>query len=199
PGQVRYRGSAHTIHRVVRLLGFRGLRIPHGMPIDSSVISPKDVFAGYLMLDAWIGNQDRHHENWGVIITPTGEVFLAPTFDHASSLGRNETDANRAKRLATRDVGFGLERYVERAQTPLYESETSPTPLTTLGAFLGAARFSPKASKVWLDRMMAIPDTEIVSIFERIPRTLISDVAIEFAIKMLQLNRARLAKAGVSL
>jgi hypothetical protein len=26
-----------------------------------------DVFVGYLLLDAWIGNGDRHHENWGIV------------------------------------------------------------------------------------------------------------------------------------
>jgi hypothetical protein len=39
---------------------------------------------------------DRHHENWGVVVMTDeyGETSfsLAPTFDHASSLGRNESD-----------------------------------------------------------------------------------------------------------
>jgi hypothetical protein len=45
------------------------------------------------MLDAWIGNGDRHHLNWGLVrnkLTPNiiETIHLAPTYDHASSLGR---------------------------------------------------------------------------------------------------------------
>src|SRR5690606_28493487 len=50
-----------------------------------------DSFVGYLMLDALIGNTDRHHENWGVVSTRTSAghaLALAPSYDHASSLGR---------------------------------------------------------------------------------------------------------------
>lgn len=53
--------------------------------------------AGYLVLDALVGNTDRHHQNWGVVVQGkrgadqvllVHSIQLAPTFDHASSLGR---------------------------------------------------------------------------------------------------------------
>lgn len=51
--------------------------------------------AGFLVLDALIGNTDRHHQNWGLLrrTAETGhsEQEIAPSFDHASSLGRNES------------------------------------------------------------------------------------------------------------
>ncbi|MEG3898961.1 MULTISPECIES: hypothetical protein [unclassified Microcoleus] len=48
------------------------------------------------MLDAWIGNTDRHHENWGFVEvraskTPQVIAHLAPTYDYASSLGREHS------------------------------------------------------------------------------------------------------------
>ena len=36
-------------------------------PIEG-IVSALDVFVGYLLLDAWIGNTDRHHENWGFVL-----------------------------------------------------------------------------------------------------------------------------------
>jgi hypothetical protein len=50
------------------------------------------LFPGYLMLDALIGNTDRHHENWGArVLAGLGNgrrmAVLAPTYDHASSEG----------------------------------------------------------------------------------------------------------------
>lgn len=45
-----------------------------------------DVWAGYLVLDAWIAGRDRHHENWALIRTGA-ERRLAPSFDHGNALG----------------------------------------------------------------------------------------------------------------
>ena len=51
-----------------------------------------DVWAGYLVFDAWIANTDRHHENWGVLVDrQDGSRRLAPSFDHGSSLGFNQS------------------------------------------------------------------------------------------------------------
>jgi hypothetical protein len=42
------------------------------------------------------------------------ERNLAPTFDHASSLGAHESDDQRSKRLESPDPGFRVEAYVQR-------------------------------------------------------------------------------------
>ncbi len=47
-----------------------------------------------MVLDALIGNVDRHHENWGLVGHPETDqqgnrtflVYVAPTYDHASCL-----------------------------------------------------------------------------------------------------------------
>ena len=65
----------------------------------------KRAFACHLTLDAVIGNTDRHHENWGMLRRRVGEREaggLGPSFDHASSLGRELLDRKRILRLDTR-------------------------------------------------------------------------------------------------
>ena len=71
---------------------------PSITPVSEGVASASDLFAGYLMLDALIGNTDRHHENWA-IIQAGRQYCLAPTFDHASCLGFNLSDAERIDRM----------------------------------------------------------------------------------------------------
>jgi hypothetical protein len=44
-------------------------------------------FAMMLAFDAWIGNSDRHQENWGVLRAAGVPVRLAPVFDPAACLG----------------------------------------------------------------------------------------------------------------
>lgn len=55
--------------------------------ITSENLGAVDWFAGYLLFDALIGNTDRHSENWAIEITPKGMMHLAPSYDHATSLG----------------------------------------------------------------------------------------------------------------
>lgn len=118
----RYRTRQHTLGRVHVIL----TRFPIGLPIafeppeTGEMAKAFDVFVGYLLLDALVGNQDRHHENWGLIFSSGEGLFLAPTFDHASSLGRNETDEIRMKRLSTNDIGYSVEAYVTKAKSALY-------------------------------------------------------------------------------
>jgi hypothetical protein len=37
---------------------------PCDSPLESGGLSSPAVFAGYLVLDAWVANQDRHDQNW---------------------------------------------------------------------------------------------------------------------------------------
>jgi hypothetical protein len=77
--------------------------MPIGWTPFAGIGAAVDVFVGYLMLDAWIGNTDRHHENWGLVVHAQG-THLAPSYDHAASLGAHETEENRHDRLTTRDT-----------------------------------------------------------------------------------------------
>ena len=58
-----------------------------------------DVLVGYVVLDAWIANRDRHDNNWAVlrpITSPGAPRRLCSSYDHANSLGFNLTDETRA-------------------------------------------------------------------------------------------------------
>ena len=94
----RHKVSEHTVHAVVEVIG--ALSPPAdvwmaGVPLG--IQTALDVFVGYVMLDARIANQDRHHENWAAL--RDGErMRLAPTFDHGAALGpklnRNRKEKN---------------------------------------------------------------------------------------------------------
>jgi hypothetical protein len=59
-----------------------------------------DTFVGYLVLDAWVANRDRHDENWSVLIprpplSPEQPMRLCGAYDQAGSLGYNLRDSER--------------------------------------------------------------------------------------------------------
>jgi hypothetical protein len=187
-----FRVRQHILGFVLAIIQDERIRVPMGWDMRPGVASALDVFIGYLMLDAWIANQDRHHENWSLVVSPEPVRHLAPTYDHASSLGSNETDSNRRDRLTTRDRGRSMEHYVERARSAFFLSPSSSKPMSTLEAFHEAGKVRPEAARWWLASLTEVSWRDVQIIFEQIPRSLIGDVAIEFALKMLHLNRGRL-------
>lgn len=74
----KYKVRAHTTSGVAAVL--EPLQLPpepwcSGLP--DGIQTAADVFVGYLLLDAWVANQDRHHENWGALRGPGGLVLGA--------------------------------------------------------------------------------------------------------------------------
>jgi hypothetical protein len=192
PARQFFRVHQHTLGSVLAIIEEATVRVPIGWARPPGVFLATDVFIGYLMLDAWIANQDRHHENWSLVVSSEPAVHLALTYDHASSLGSNETDKNRKDRLTTRDRGRSMERYVERAQSAFFSSPSHSKPMSTLDAFRYAGSGRPAVARVWLESLAKLSWQDVQMVFEQIPRSLISDIAIEFALRMLDLNRQRL-------
>ena len=118
--------------------------------------------------------------------------YLAPTYDHAASLGQNETDAKRENRLNSRDKGYQLPSYVSKARSAVYGRKGDQKPLHTMDAFWKAAERRPSAAKVWLKQLEGIGPSDCLQIFKQVPPQLISNTASKFALKMLELNQQRL-------
>src|SRR5262249_6358783 len=90
-----FRIPQHTAGTIVVALAQGFIGLPVELPAVPEVSDALGLFAGYLLLDAFIANQDRHHENWGVIersFMTLREAELCPTFDHASSFAHNLPD-----------------------------------------------------------------------------------------------------------
>ncbi|MGD9212289.1 MAG: hypothetical protein PVI90_16025 [Desulfobacteraceae bacterium] len=185
----------YTISTVISAIQQESAKVPLSSPPLKDIDSAVDVFVGYLLLDAWIGNQDRHDQNWGLIyIEENSEVYLTPTFDHASSLGRNENDQRRKQLLESTDNKRNIENYVKRARSPFYNCNKPPKRLKTIDAFIKAATLRPKAGMIWLNQLDQTQDIDLTNIMHRIPNELISKESIDFAVKMLNLNKKRLLK-----
>ena len=187
-----FRMTQHTLGRVLAVLESPHIRVPLDWRGIVGITTAVDIFVGYLMFDTWIANQDRHHENWGIVVSPEGTRHLAPSYDHASSLGAIETDQVRKSRLTTRDAQYSITYYVTRARSAFFSSPSSRRALPTIEAFFKAAKRHPSAAKAWLEYLAGISTQTILGFFERLPSERITPVAIEFAIKMLELNQQRL-------
>lgn len=185
--------SQHTLENVFRVMEESVVNIPLDWHVLPNIKTAIDTFIGYLLLDAWIGNSDRHHENWG-FINLDGNSYLAPTYDHASCLGRNESDDKRQRRLETKDKGFSVEAYADKCKSCLYAKSGNSKPLKTFDAFCAAARLFPQAANVWLDKLSEIQAKDTLKLLNHIPNAYISPIAIKFAQKILEVNQNKLIR-----
>lgn len=181
----RFGQSAHTLDNIFRTIESVFRR-------EAGAAAAKRLFAAYVVLDALIGNTDRHHENWGFSIrrTRTGHRgFLAPSFDHASSLGRELRDEKRERLLRDGRVGH----YCERGRGAIYWTDAGRHGPSPLGLLRRATAESPE--------LFLLPIATVASRREildspvrRVPDGWMSKTARQFALEVLRYNAAEIGK-----
>ena len=180
----RFRQSQHTLANI-----FEGMDRVFVRP--EAAIRAKRTIASYTVLDALIGNTDRHHENWGLLRRSEGgglKGFVAPSFDHATSLGRELRDERRDRFLAENRVGG----YAEKGRGAIYWSEDErhgPSPVELMRR---AVRTYPDLFRPAVLKLAEIDESVFSQIVERIPLNWMTFLAREFAVKLLYYNYEQL-------
>ena len=201
---LQFRQSAHTLDNIWVALERTFVKIEDITPV-------KRQFAEYVVLDAVIGNTDRHHENWGQLRVPkfSGklqsrsrgigkrrrertayrlEPSLAPSFDHASSLGRELRDERRERLMAEDRVG----RYAEKGHGGIYwsqEDRRAPSPLELVRR---AARAYPELFRSGLAKLKGLDEGSLRNIVDRVPSDWMSPSARKFALALMRYNLEQL-------
>ena len=157
------------------------------------------------MLDAIIGNTDRHHENWAIIESQESTqskhryAELSPTYDHASCLGREMTDNLRQFGLSGRKPSWSPASYRAKGRSAFYSKESENDALTPLGSFMTAATTFPTAAGAWLERLSWITAKVTDKLLQAIPNERISTLGRDFAAALLQLGVAELTAFQASI
>ena len=190
PGQ-RFSQNDHTLERIIEALR-------HTFPDDKFSQQACQKFASYLVLDALICNVDRHHENWGVLrknnSDGTWRGRLAPSFDHASSLGRElKDDASKQKRRRYLDE-LGIAKYLERGRCPIFMDVTGrhgPSPIRLVERASKDPRFQAFFSSA-LELIERVSQPDFEKIIAEIPQNWMTDTAREFSLSLLSETHRRL-------
>jgi hypothetical protein len=155
---------------------------------------------GYFVFDALVGNTDRHHENWGMLLKPVkvpeadkkqGEpmrfrVALAPTFDHGSSLGRELLD-DRARLLLADPKG--VQRYIRKATGGIFENAQASKGLSPMALVELIAAAYPELVRPWNNRIAALPEDFASPLLARIPESCMTQTSREFVLAFLSESR----------
>ena len=176
----RFEQSQHTLENIWKSLE-RVFEDPDGTD------AAKTRFADFLVLDAVIGNTDRHNENWGIARRYDKDKwigYLARSFDHASSLGRELSDDRRMQILSSGQIG----NYSRRGRGGVFWSALdrhSPSPLDLVKLAFERYRIFVSSS---LADVAELLEEEVEEIVECIPSDWMSGPARRFAAQLISYN-----------
>jgi hypothetical protein len=193
PGYVHGKGTVHPGHTLENIRASLDGALPppwSEFPFDATAY---DVFAGYVLLDAWVANRDRHDNNWAVLrpaIASGGPLSLCGSYDHANGLGFNLTD-DRCLLLAEQQR---LATWCEKGTAWRFDHDPGlPIPTLVELAAKALQLASAEARRYWPERLAQVEQDAVRHVLAQVPR--MSDPARTFAEKMLQVNRRRVLDA----
>lgn len=195
--ELRFQQSSHTVENIIKAI--RAM-----FPKANEHRTVLQRLASYMVLDAVVGNTDRHHENWGLLwqvlvnIDEVSEAVrlekqydIAPSFDHASSLGRELLDEKRAEFLRCSKV----EAYVRKGKGGIFfpDGKRGANPLELVES---TATDHPDYFQPTLAALRGIPLAKLTDILDRVPNDRISNDANAFAKEMLRVAYESLRRIG---
>lgn len=184
----KFRQSDHTLSNIFAALDgvFRTPEMAQ---------AAKERIAEYLVLDGLIGNTDRHHENWGILRkrNPKGWTgMVAPSFDHASSLGRELVDEgpgkSRQRILAEGRVG----QYSEKASGAIYWEATDRRGVSPLELVRRAAQTWPRTFRRALQMLDKLEEEGLRGIVAQVPAGWMSEISRSFVVELTCYNLKQL-------
>ena len=165
-------------------------RMASGEDLDALM---KDL-ASYALLDGVIGNTDRHHENWMVEIRRgdgRAQVRAAPSYDHASSLGRELSDIRRRGRHTSES----FLKYLKRGRGGVHIAVNrgrAPSPLRLAQII---SRWNADLARDFAERLNAASNAKLRAAIDRIPPDFMSDAAKDFAYLAVTESRNELLRS----
>jgi hypothetical protein len=113
---------------------------------------------------------------------------IAPSFDHASSLGRELRD-DRRKAMLARGL---VEKYALKGSGGIYWHEDDPKGENPLNLAIKAAKEFPNYFRPWLEMAQKLHMDDIGGIVERVPADWMSLDAKQFCLNLMSVTLEKL-------
>jgi len=195
----RFGQSDHNVKNIIKAISWLAEK---GLLDFEDTLSELALFA---MLDGLIGNTDRHHENWMIILNQNWQIRMvegmslfrvAPSYDHASSLGRELNDDRRQRILSeNRMLNYIVGGRGKRGKGRVYADENRRVAFSPLRLAQLIGRWQPEIARPGLERLGNTPDAAFRNVISRIPPVLMSDIAKNFAYQFVITSKAELLRS----
>jgi hypothetical protein len=147
-------------------------------------MSAFEVWAGYLMMDAWVNGCDRHDQNWG-IVQSGDRRWLAPSFDHGNALGFQERPQKHARLVADDEL---FERWLARGSCRYFAGKPRLTDLCREALDL----VSQEARAYWMNSLSQVKPEAVFELVRAVPDHIMSEPSGSFVLKLLEKNKRRI-------
>ena len=198
--RIRFGQRDHSVKAI--LTAFTEVTLGQLVSFPQSWETGLEELASYALLDGLIGNTDRHHENWMVAYVrnhggsfvryPDIEVEVMPSFDHASSLGRELTDPRRRRIMESN----GVLHYLYGGQGGVFVDSRRKRALPPLCLARILCRWRPEFTQSTLANIAAVPNSAFQSVIDRIPNGMMSQTAKELAYQIVVTSKAELLRSA---
>lgn len=181
----RYKLKEYTIENII-------ISMTKYFQREESININLSVLFGYFLFDALIGNTDRHHENWAITQRESdGKLirYVAPSFDHASSLGReliDQSEVHKSKEKILTQNSF--QTYAKRARGAIYLSTDDQKPARLFELYRFLLENHTNLCQDMHDRICTLQEKTFESIIDNVPNRAMSDTAKQFVIRLLMNN-----------
>ncbi|MEY2831496.1 MAG: hypothetical protein RLZZ574_754 [Cyanobacteriota bacterium] len=172
----------YQVDNVIQALSDNNIRLPPNFSVPEGIKDGADMFVGVLMMDATVGNSDRHDRNLDIVRETNGQFYLSPVFDHGYSLGASEDN--------------DLRSWIDPEHYNRYHNFSSFSDrgkeISGVEAFRQAAAIRPQAAKIWLNKLQQLDFGQIERVFAKIPSERLTQETKNFALELLKYNRKQL-------
>jgi len=150
----------------------------------------------YLLFDCWIGNTDRHHENWAILRIVDRNVgqycVLAPTYDHGAACASSLRTDDRIRR------GEDMNSFYRNGHSAVFDSAGKALTFYELAdaCFRYEIRQTGLATTcaAFIEHIGAVSTAEISACLARFPPTILGDEDAQFILKYLTHTASVLAR-----
>lgn len=186
----KYGHSLHTLENILAAI----------KTVTNSEQARRDAYhaiGGYILLDALIMNGDRHHENWSMFRKySAGQISheMAPSFDHASSLGR-ELEPRKIsiwKQQGPQSYSNQIDKYICKGPGGVFEKVGARKGMNPIELVALANKRWPSVISPWLKKLSETDIEIICGTLKEVPIACTNSYAMEFAELLLRKTYVRL-------
>ena len=138
-----------------------------------------DQFISVCVFDSLIANQDRHCENWAIMLVK-GNYEFSPIYDNGSSLGFNESEEVLREYLRD-EVRF--KAFTNRAKTLIEVNGNRKPKVKQLMDYL-SVHFAKTVNRE-IDRTQSLDYNKLNTILDKVPDHLMSDIQRDWVVKLI--------------
>ncbi|WP_170006027.1 HipA domain-containing protein [Bacillus fonticola] len=136
-------------------------------------------FISVCVFDSLIANQDRHCENWAIMLVK-GNYNFSPIYDNGASLGFNESEEVLREYLRD-EVRF--KAFTNRAKTLIEVNGNRKPKVKQLMDYL-SVHFAKTVNRE-IDRTQSLDYNKLNTILDKVPDHLMSDIQRDWVVKLI--------------